>query len=89
MNNNIPTTDDMRDIYAYESDDTGGAYAEFDAWLEQHNAEIVEATEERIIALLENPELIDKWNAQRDSFGTLGDVIRFIVNRIKGDNDAV
>ena len=35
-------------------------YAEFDRWLEQHDAEVAKATEERIIKLIETQE-VEGW----------------------------
>jgi hypothetical protein len=53
----IPTKLEVRSQYAQEAvgaDEYIKAIAEFDRWLEAHNAEVVKETEERIIKLLEN-----------------------------------
>jgi len=60
MNEYTPTTERVRRDYVVENlgsttephTATDGE-AEFDRWLAQHDAEVVKATEERIIALLE------------------------------------
>ena len=63
MSDYTPTTDELRDVWAdrydgenswADSAEKAGYEAEFDRWLAQHDAEIVKATEERIIALLES-----------------------------------
>ena len=49
--NEIKTTEEMRELFT-----DGGFWSSdvFDAWLAQHNAEIIKATEKRIIKLLES-----------------------------------
>ncbi len=52
-----PTKLEVRSQYAQEAfgaDEYIKAIAEFDRWLEAHNAEVVKETEERIIKLLED-----------------------------------
>ncbi len=56
MSDYTPTKLEVRSQYANDSfgpDEYLANVAEFDRWLEAHNAEVVEATEERIIKLLE------------------------------------
>ncbi len=56
MSNYTPTKLEVRSQYAndsFGSDEYLIAVAEFDRWLEAHNAEVVKETEERIIKLLE------------------------------------
>jgi len=56
MSDYTPTKLEVRSQYAndsFGSDEYLANIAEFDRWLEVHNAEVVEATEQRIIKLLE------------------------------------
>ena len=69
----VKTTKEIRELFT-----DGGFFSskEFDRWLEQHDAEVVKATEERIIKLLE------EQNNDEMSF----EYQNYLIELIKGEN---
>lgn len=69
----IPTTEEIRTEFCYDERNPVNNYGEiFDRWLAQYEAEVVKATEERIIALIENATAWTKYD---------------YIALIKGEND--
>lgn len=66
MSDYIPTTEEVRSAYADENqsydDDWDDCVSQFDRWLAQNNAEVAEATEQRIIKLITDNDVIgSEW----------------------------
>jgi hypothetical protein len=63
MSEYIPSTEEVRRAYVYETPvetpagwDEAANEAEFNRWLEQHDAEVAKATEQRIIKRVESDD---------------------------------
>lgn len=83
MNDYTPTKLEVRSQYAndsFGSDEYLSNVAEFDRWLEKHNAEVVKETEKRIIKLLEDErwKLPNGMSAGGTTYLSLEEAIAFI-----------